>query len=953
VYGAGSWEIDTSRRELRLGGVPVPVGSRAFDVIEALVTSSGELVTKDVLMERVWPGAIVEENTLQVHISAIRKAFGAHREMLKTVPGRGYRLLGEWALRRDSMSAEPEAPAWAPVPPRPFQTNIPVAASALFGREATVQQVRNLLSAYRAVTLTGPGGIGKTVLASEVARRLFPSIQSDVFFVELASLSDPDLLPPALANVLDLRLGVGEMSPASVARAIGDKKVLLVLDNCEHVIDAAASLTETLLRLCPRTTVLATSREVLRIEGEFVYLVNPLDVPSSRQDAAGDVLEHSAVQLFITRTKSLRKDFAAHQETLAMIGAICRRLDGIPLAIEFAAARAATLGVRQVAHLLDDRFALLTAGRRTALPRHQTLRATLDWSYELLPETERCLLRRLALFPAGFTLDAATAVMSDTGSTATVIMDGISNLVSKSLVTLDEPSPIDRWRLLETIRAYALEKLGDSDERTRAGRAHAVFFRDLVMSSAPVSRSDPTLSGLSLCLREIDNVRAALDWAFSAAGEASIGVALTAAFVPIWLHSALLVECRERTDRALDSLDADTRLSERLRLQLHMGVGVMAVFTLPPLERTRKFLETALEIAESLNDADGRLSALRGLWMLHYYSGESRAALSLAEQMSAVASSVGEPFSIILADRLIGNALHQTGDQRRAQGYLERVLERSVTPTTRRNSFYPQVDNRVYAQAYMARVLLLRGYLDQAAERARMSLEEAVATGYQHSICQALRIALCPVALITGDLAAAGRDIAKLVDAANSFNAPFWKSAARAFQARLLIEQGAFEAGSALLRSEIEACERTGWSNWYPEYQGSLAKGLAGLGRLSDALASIDRGLEWADRGGERCYVAELLRLKAEFLLAELDGERAADIDDCFSAALKLAREQGALLFELRASMGLARWRMRQDRPEDARQILAPVYGRFVEGFDAVDLRAASTLLATLDVPAR
>jgi non-specific serine/threonine protein kinase len=227
-------------------------------------------------------------------------------------------------------------------------------------------------------------------------------------------------------------LGVGEMSPALVARAIGDKKVLLVLDNCEHVIDAAASLTETLLRLCPRTTVLATSREVLRIEGEFVYLVNPLDVPSSRQDAASDVLEHSAVQLFITRTKSLRKDFAAHQENLAMIGAICRRLDGIPLAIEFAAARAATLGVRQVAQLLDDRFALLTAGRRTALPRHRTLRATLDWSYELLPETERCLLRRLALFPAGFTLDAATAVMRDTGSTAPVIMDGISNLVSKS-----------------------------------------------------------------------------------------------------------------------------------------------------------------------------------------------------------------------------------------------------------------------------------------------------------------------------------------------------------------------------------------------------------------------------------------------------------------------------------------------------------------------------------------
>jgi hypothetical protein len=237
--------------------------------------------------------------------------------------------------------------------------------------------------------------------------------------------------------------------------------------------------------------------------------------------------------------------------------------------------------------------------------------------------------------------------------------------------------------------------------------------------------------------REIDNVRAALDWSFSASGDLAIGIALTAAYVPIWLHAGLLVECRERTERALEGINIGTRLSEQLRLQLHMGFGLAAVFTVQPVERTRTALMTALDIAESLNEVDAHLWAIYGLWMLNHYSGESRVAFSLAERLSAVASFLGEPFVLIMADRLIGQTLHHEGDQRRAQVYLERAIERSVTSTMRRSSLYPQVDHRVYARANLSRVLLLRGYLDQAAEQARGSLEDAIATGYELIICQA------------------------------------------------------------------------------------------------------------------------------------------------------------------------------------------------------------------------
>ena len=284
------------------------------------------------------------------------------------------------------------------------------------------------------MTLTGPGGIGKTTLALEVARGLLGDFDGGGWFVELASLSDPDLVPSAVASVLGLKLSGGTISAESVARAVGEQHLLLVLDNCEHVIDAVANLTEVLVRRCPRTTILATSREVLRIDGEYVYRVPPLEVPAAEAVEPDHILGHSAVELFIARTQALESDFSPRAEDLPTIAAICRRLDGIPLAIEFAAARAATLGIQQVAIGLRDRFALLTGGRRTALPRHRTLRAALDWSHELLPEAERLLLRRLAIFPAGFTLDAAAAVMHDSGLEAAAVTDGIANLVAKSLV---------------------------------------------------------------------------------------------------------------------------------------------------------------------------------------------------------------------------------------------------------------------------------------------------------------------------------------------------------------------------------------------------------------------------------------------------------------------------------------------------------------------------------------
>jgi predicted ATPase/DNA-binding winged helix-turn-helix (wHTH) protein len=557
--------------------VPVPIGGRAFEIIEVLVQSAGELVTKNDLSARIWPGAIVEHNTLQFHISAIRKALGSDRGILKTASGRGYRLLGAWTSRQESTSSvdlndlEPMRSL-----AEPFQTNLPAAVSELVGRTNAVRHLRGLLSAYRVVTLTGAGGIGKTRLAFEVARGLFPSFQGDVRLVELVSLSDPGLVPSAVAGGLSLKLGGDEISAESVARAIGAQRLLLVLDNCEHVIDAAARLAETIVRMCPRTTILATSREILKIEGEYVYRVPPLDVPSQHEEP-DDILGRSAVQLFIATTRAVHSDFSLNGENLPAIAAICRRLDGIPLAIDFAATRVATLGLQQVAASLNDHLGMLTSGRRTALPRHQTLRATLDWSYELLPEPERLVMRRLAVFAGDFTAEAASLVAADDESAVSDVVCSLANLVTKSLVTLEAGGAIAHHRLHETTRVYALEKLAESGEFDQVARRHANYYRDLFDKAEIELDALPAPTWLTRYGRQIGQVRAALDWAFSPTGAAEVGVALTVAAVPLWVHLSLMEECRGRVEQALSG-PADSRDARR-DMQLYAALGAALFLT--------------------------------------------------------------------------------------------------------------------------------------------------------------------------------------------------------------------------------------------------------------------------------------------------------------------------------------------------------------------------------------
>ena len=934
VYEAGSWEIDTRRRELRVGGVPVLLGGRAFEIIEALVKSPGELVTKDELMERVWPGAVVEENTLQVHISAIRKALGTDRDMLKTVPGRGYRLLGSWTIREEKSAREPQAPEPERASVQSFQTNVPVAAAALIGREATVQHLQDLLSAYRVVTLTGPGGIGKTVLAAEVARRLFPSLGRDVLFVELVSLTDPWLVAPRIASVLGIKLGANQISPQAIARAIGPRKLLLVLDNCEQIVDEAARVAEAIVRFCPHTSILVTSREILRIDGEYVYGVPRLDVPAPDQMEARTVLEHSAVQLFVARTKVLRADFSAQGDNIPVIAAICRRLDGIPLALEFAAARAASLGVRQVARHLDDRFALLTGGRRTALPRHQTLRAALDWSYELLPEAEQRLLRHLAVFADGFTLEAAAAVTSERVSE---LAAGISNLISKSLVTLDGSVSGRRWRLLETIRAYALEKLEASGERELIARRHAEYYRDLFARAEAEALARPTREWLAEYAREIENMRSALDWAFSPGrGDTSVGIALTAAAVPLWMYLSLIEVCRRRVERALAALVAAPSADARLEMKLQAALAASLAWVGGAATEMESVCTRTLDLAERLGDADYQLRALWGLWHVR-----DRGAVALAERFAAVAST---PSDRLVGDQMIGNSYHFQGDQRRARYHLERVganLQATADSGSRIIRF--QVDQ--HPMQFLARVLWLQGLPEQAMAMAERLVERASADDHANSLCQVLGYAACPIALWAGNLDLAEQYIDLLQETSKRHELTLWDALGRAHRGLLLVKRGDLQAGLPELRSAFEECRVVPAGYRVLMFIADLPDALGRAGQISEGLATVDDAIDRAERTAEGWIIPELLRVKGELLRLRGAPDAADAAEDWFRRALQLARTQDALFWELRAAASLARLLRDQGRFADAIACLQPIYDRFTEGFGTADLIAARQFL--------
>ena len=850
----------------------------------------------------------------------------------------------ESAAAPDDAPAIPDLPPLVPAAGRPL-SNLPAPSSELIGREAGLAEVIDLVKAHRLVTLTGAGGVGKTRLGLQGARELLSSFADGVWVTELAPLSDPELVSVTVATSLGLALPAGAGSPDRVAAALGGRHLLLVLDNCEHVIEAAARMAEALLRAGPYAHVFATSREPLHAPGEYVYRVPSLEVPSADVADPGDLLQAAAVKLFVARARAVAIRFTPDAGSAAIAGAICRRLDGIPLAIELAAARMATLGLEELAARLDDRFRLLTGGHRTALPRQQTLRATLDWSYELLPKPERLVLRHLAVFVGGFTLAAASAVATGAELGAPEIVDGVTALVEKSLVAVDVEGPVTRYRLLETTRAYALEKLADSGELDPVARRHAEYYRDLFERAEAEWEVRPTHDWLDVYGRQIDNVRAALDWAFSPSGDAALGVALTADAVPLWFQQSLMRECRGRVERALAGVQPRAQRGGRREMQLFAALGVALMQTKGPAFDTTAAWTRALEIAEHLDDTEYQLRALWGLWHFRVTRGECRPALALAERFCERVVQTGNPAEMLVGERMVGVSHHYLGDQTKARRHLERMLERYVAPVQRSHAIRFQYDQRVAARMILGRILWLQGFPDQALRLVHDNVADAQATDHANSLCYALESAGL-VSLWAGDRAAAEQSVAMLLDHSARHALTVWHARARCLQGARLIKHEDLSGGLRLLRGALDELAETGFVPHHTALLGALAEGLAAAGHVAQGLAAIDEALGRCERDEEHWCLPELLRVKGHAVLRQGAPAAAAAAEAHFRDGLAWARRQAALSLELRCATSLARLWQQQGRIAPARELLSPVYGRFTEGFQTADLAAAGALLA-------
>jgi predicted ATPase len=821
-------------------------------------------------------------------------------------------------------------------------TNLPTTISSLVGRAGEVAELLELVETHRLVTLTGAGGIGKTQLGLEVARLALPHFADAARVAELGPLVDPELIQDAIARALGIESGFNRRPADQLAAILGRKRLLLMLDNCEHVIESVARIAETLLRGAPGLHILATSQEPLAAEGERVYRVTPLEVPPTDGGGAAAALGHSAVELFVERAQAVDPSFTLDDYTAAHVSKICRHLDGIPLAIELAAARVATIGVEALATRLDDRFRLLTGGRRTALPRHHTLRATLDWSYGLLHEAERAVLRRIAIFAGSFTLEGASAVAAGGPIDAVQAANHVTDLVSKSLVTFDVRASVPRYRLLETTRAYALDKLAESGEFAAVVRRHARYYQELLASAESGWRTTPARELVARYAPEIDNIRAALAWAFEPHGDAQIGIALAAASVPLWKLLSMLGECRDLVGRALARLAKAPGGQTRHEMVLQAALVTSSMWANGPAGMSRVALERAVELAEQLGDAEYLLQTLYVTWGYRLRLGEFGASLTAAERFCEVAENAGDNAAALTGTRLKGISLYYFGEHAVARAEMERVLDEKLAHLHGASALRFGLDQRIAAFGNLARILWLQGFPEQATRAAAAAVKEARALNHANSLCMALCDGACGLAAMAGEVHMVDELATTLIDSADKHGLEIWRSDGVAFKGWVAVRRGDNDLGIHLLRRTFDSFRAKRVELRYTIFVEALVSALAASGRLAEGLAVIEQGLDGSARHERRWCIPELLRIRGELALG--DG-RASDAEGDFIEAIDLARRENLRPWQLRAATSLARLMHHRGRTTEARDLLDPIYRSFTEGFSTSDLMAAKALL--------
>jgi predicted ATPase/DNA-binding winged helix-turn-helix (wHTH) protein len=545
----GPFELSIGERLLRREGVVLPLGGRALDILIYLAERPGEVIAKQELIDHVWSDVTVEEGSLRVHVAAIRKALGDGQfgnRYIANIKGRGYSFVGTVVPFAGSTESRNDRSRQ--------QGRLPARPLMMIGRETVVGEVSDKLRDERFVTLLGPGGIGKTTIALAVGLAAAEEFGGKVYFVDLESLTDSRHVTVAVATSLGVALKSKDPG-LELVDLVRSRKLLIILDSCEHVIETVALLAEQLYQETEQVYLLTTSRELLKVGGERCCRIRALESPpDGSAQTAKAVLQYPAVQLFVQRVSARDGTFVLTDQEAPFVAEICRKLDGLPLAIELAAGQVAALGVKGTVARLLSRLELLKLSHRTTVSRHRTLRATLDWSYDLLLDAERIVFRRIALFVGPFTLEAAQRVTGEPGLGTSDVVDAIAGLFEKSLLEtgLDQGQP--QYRFLHTTRAYALGKLEEHAEVDLISVRHAEYVAEQLESERTTILALPKAERFTIYSGQLSNVRAALEWSFGPHGDDEVATRLAAASMPLFMELSLLIECQGWAERAVARL---------------------------------------------------------------------------------------------------------------------------------------------------------------------------------------------------------------------------------------------------------------------------------------------------------------------------------------------------------------------------------------------------------------
>ncbi len=915
----GPFKWTPAERSLLLSGKLVRMSGISTKILGLLLEQPGTLVSTKRILRVAWPGVAAQKATLRGYVSALRKVLRAglpEIECVQNVNGQGYRFA---------------TPVIAEAPfafnGRGVPDNLPSAPARLVGRAHFVAALAARVENHRLITLVGAAGIGKTSVAVATANQLRSIFRDGICFVDFGSVSQPVKIASAVACALGLQ-SISTRPFDQILRFVRDRHLLVVLDNCEHVIDAAAELVEALLEGAPYLRILATSRESLRAQGEWVSRLLSLELPPKTPNLTCAAAQRfSAIQLFVDSAVQVLPEFKLRVRDAPAVAEICRRLDGLPLAIQLAASQLERMEIPVLAAALEGSLDILSSDRPAAIPRHTTLRDTLNWTYRLLPDFEQLALNELGVFAGRFDALSALDLLGESQQRAAV-MGLLGDLASRSLLTVGECCGHVTYQLLATTRAYVVEKLQSRAQLHEVRRRHA---RMCCRWDYPWARSVDAdrRDWRELASIRIDDVRAALDWCFSPQGDPMLGAELAAGSAPLWFALSLFEEHRDYLQRA-HAATATITMGKPLRLKLHSALGTSIAYTRGPIA-TAPLRAAAMACALENGDTADELGALWGLWTDSIVGSDYRAALELSERYRRLESAEPAPLRALMLDLMIAITRHLAGDQHTARQHAQRIVRSSDSMPAMLGDEAFHFDYRVASRAILAPILFLQGQTDQALRAARESVELAQNIGHIFSLCCAL-MHECTVALWAGKVDLAKGAAAQLFEKSTEHRLSHWQAWAHC----LGIALGQQQSHPWVAGELRQFCKNSLCTGLHLETLGTFAPSLA-------TAAALER----AETGAAGWSAPELLRVKAEKMLSNPTADIRA-VEALLGKAIDMARKQGALAWELRAAMSLARVATRRGQRTDAVILLEALLHRCGPGGLNRDVATAAKLLQEL-----